>query len=267
MKMNYYDILGVPRDASQEEIKKAFRKLAMQHHPDKGGDPKEFQKISEAYETLSDTDKRFQYDNPAARPQFSQHPGNFNFNVNGFDFNDVFSQIFGQNINRQHQQIFRTQVAVSLLDAYNGKDHVLQLSTPSGIKVINIKIPIGVQTGDQIRYENVIDNGTLIIIFHVLPDLKFDRNGDDLYTNLPISVLDLIVGAKVKVNTISGKTVEVNIPANTQPTQQIRLHGLGMPIKNSPNIYGDQILLLKPYIPDNIHTDIIESIKRNQVNN
>jgi curved DNA-binding protein len=265
--MNYYDILGVPRDASQEEVKKAFRKLAMKHHPDKGGDPNEFQKISEAYETLSDTDKRLQYDNPTARQQFNQHPGGFSFNANGFDFNDVFSQIFGQNIHRQQQQIFRTQVAVSLLDAYNGKDHVLQLSTPNGVKVINVKIPLGVQSGDQIRYENVIDNGTLIIVFHVLPDLKFDRNGDDLYTNLPISVLDLIVGAKVKVNTISGKTVEVDIPANTQPNHHLRLHGLGMPVKNSPNIYGDQILLLKPHIPDNIHTDIIESIKRNQVNN
>ena len=268
MRMNYYDILGVPRDASQEEIKKAFRKLAMQHHPDKGGDPNEFQKINEAYETLSDTNKRFQYDNPAANQQFNQNPGGFSFSGGEFNFDSMFAEIFGRRPWPQtHQQIFRTQVAVSLIDAYDGKEHMLQLSTPTGVKVINVKIPQGIETGDQIRYENVIDNGTLIIVFHVLPDLKFDRKGDDLYYNLPISVLDLIVGVKIKVNTITGKTVEVNVPANTQPTQQIRLHGLGMPIKNSPNIYGDQILLLKPYIPDNIHTDIIEGIKRNQVNN
>jgi DnaJ-class molecular chaperone len=100
-----------------------------------------------------------------------------------------------------------------------------------------------------------------------MPDLRFDRNGNDLYCNLPISVLDLIIGTKVKFTSIAGKTIEVTIPPNTQPSHQIRLPGLGMPIKNSPNIYGDQILLLKPYLPDNISSDVIESIQRNQVNN
>jgi DnaJ-class molecular chaperone len=99
-----------------------------------------------------------------------------------------------------------------------------------------------------------------------MPDLKFDRNGDDLYCNLPISVLDLIVGTKIKFTSIAGKTIEVTIPPNTQPSQHIRLSSLGMPIKNAPNLYGDQILLLKPYIPDNIHNDIIEAIQNNQVN-
>lgn len=264
--MDHYNTLGVPRDASQEDIKKAYRKLAMQHHPDKGGDIAKFQEITNAYETLSDADKRFQYDNPAARQ--NPFPGGFGFNQQPFDLNDIFSQIFRNTYNQQGpgHQIFRTRVTISLLDSYNGASHSFQLTTPSGVKVVNINIPKGIESGDQVRYENIIDNGVLIVEFNVLSDLRFDRNGNDLYCNLPISVLDLIVGTKATVNTISGKKMEVTINPNTQPTQQIRMVGLGMPVKGHNGIYGDQILLLKPFIPDNIPSDIIDSINRFKLN-
>lgn len=257
--MDYYNTLGVPRTASPEEIKKAYRKLAMEHHPDKGGDVAKFQEITTAYETLSDTDKRFQYDNPHA------HPADFGINVNGFDLNDLFGHIFGQRANRQTRQVFRTTVTVSLTDSYNGADHVLQLGLPTGVKVINVVVPKGVESGQQIRYEDVIENASLIIEFHVLKDLRFDRRGPDLIANYPISVLDLIVGTKVPFQNISGKMIEVTIPPKTQPSQQIRLPGMGMPVGNTGH-YGDQILLLKPFIPDNVSNDIVESIKRNQSN-
>ena len=261
--MDHYKTLGVPRDASQDDIKKAFRKLAMTHHPDKGGDPAEFQKINEAYNTLSDPDKRFQYDNPHARPNFGQHPGGFGFNMNGFDLNDLFGQMFGQRFQQQQANpTYRTRVSVTLVDAYNGTDQVLQLGTPSGTKVLNIKVPPGARTGSSYRYDNLIDEGTLIIEFVILPDLRFDREGDDLYSNFPISVLDLIVGTKEKFTTIGGKELEVTIRPGTQPNQQIRIPGYGMP--RSDGSRGDQILLLKPYIPANIDNDVIESIKRSR---
>ena len=267
--MDYYNTLGVPRDADQDTIKKAYRKLAMTHHPDRGGNPTDFQKLNDAYEVLSDISKRQQYDNPSARNPFNDgHP----FNQHNVDIGDLFNQIFGGRFGAggvNQKQIFRTQVAISLMDVYNGKEHALQLSTSTGVKVVNVKVPLGINHGDQVRYENVLDNGTLIIVFHIMPDLRFDRNGNDLYCNLPISVLDLIIGTKVKFTSIAGKTIEVTIPPNTQPSQQIRLPKLGMPIKNLANTYGDQILLLKPYLPDNISNDIIESIHRssNQINN
>lgn len=264
--MDHYNALGISRDASPEEIKKAYRKLAMQHHPDRGGDPAEFQKINEAYEVLSDADKRFQYDNPQTRQNPFQ--GGFGFQHNSFDLNDIFNQIFGQRGPQQgmNQHVYRTRVTVSLVDAYKGADHILQLALQSGVKVLNIKVPIGVSSGDQVRYDNIIDNAILIIEFVVLPDLRFDRQGHDLYSNLPISVLDLIVGTKVDFTTIAGNKVEVTINPNTQPSHQIRLRGLGMPVNSMNQVYGDQILLLKPYIPDNVSNDIIESIKRFKLN-
>lgn len=262
--MDYYNTLGVPRTATQEEIKKAYRKLAMLHHPDRGGDQNKFTEIQKAYSVLSDPDKKAQYDNP------QQHPGEFSFNVNGFDLNDLFGQVFGQGVHgnpfhqRPNHQVYRTRVTISLVDAYNCKDQILKLNTPQGTKVVNIKVPVGVTTGDQIRYDNIVEGGVLIVEFVVLSDLRFDRKGNDLYANLPVSVLDLIVGTKVEFKTISGKTLEVNVKAGTQPWMQLKISGEGFPNRNGG--YGDQILLLKPFIPDNIDNDIIESIRRSKSN-
>lgn len=259
--MDHYATLGVNKNATPDEIKKAFRKLASQHHPDKGGDTATFQKIQEAYAILGDPEKRQQYDNP--QPQ--GFPPGFNVHMGGMDINDIFSQMFGQQnpFHRQHKQVFRTHVNLSLKDAYRGMSHVLQLHTQNGLKVIDIKVPAGVKTGDQMRYDNVMENGTLLVEFNVLPDLKFDRKGNDLCCNQSISVFDLIVGTNIEFETISGKRLNVNIKPKTQPYMQIKLAGHGMPIVNTGQ-YGDQLILLKPYIPDNIDDCIVQSILRNR---
>lgn len=248
--MDHYTTLGISSDATTDEIKKAYRKLAQQHHPDKGGDAEAFQRISEAYSVLSDTDKRFQYDNP-------QNHGSFGFNLNDF-FAQHFSHAFTNRGPAFNQMIQRTRVSISLKDAYYGAEHTLQLHTQQGTKVINIKVPVGANSGDQLRYDNVLDNGILIIDFVVQPDLRFDRHNDDLYMNYPVSVLDLITGAKINVTTISGKTLEVEIPAGCQPTQLIKITGHGMP--NKQGGFGDQILLLKPHVPVNLTKELIDAI-------
>lgn len=262
--MDHYATLGVPKNATPDDIKKAFRKLASQHHPDKGGDTAAFQKIQEAYAVLGDPEKRQQYDNP--QPQ--GFPGGFNVHMGGMpgmDINDIFSQMFGQQspFNRPQRQVFRTHINVSLLDAYKGTNHILQLQTQNGQKIVDIKIPPGIKSGDQMRYDNVLDSGTLLVEFNVLPDLKFDRKNHDLYSNQSISVLDLIVGTNFQFTTISGTTVEVKVKPKTQPYLQLKLPGHGMPIVNTGR-FGDQLILLKPYIPDNISNDIIQSILRNR---
>ena len=265
--MDYYAVLGVNKDSTPDEIKKAYRKLASQHHPDKGGDTTKFQQIQEAYATLSDPDKRQQYDNP--QPQ--GFPGGFQFHMGpGMDINDIFGQMFGGgqgpfNINRNQRQVLRTQVQVSLLDAYNGSSQMLRINTNQGPKVIDIQVPKGVQTGQQIRFDNIIPNSVLLVEFVVMSNLKFDRRHNDLIANHPVSVLDLIVGCTFQFTTISGTTVEVKIPPKTQPYMQLKIAGYGMPAGNT-GYYGDQLILLKPYIPDNISDDIVDSILRNRGN-
>ena len=138
-----------------------------------------------------------------------------------------------------------------------------QCECESGKKVIDIKVPKGVNQNDQMRFDNVMDNGVLIVEFNLIPDLRFDRKGSDLYCNQTINVLDLIVGGDFHFKTISGKELNVVIKPKTQPFQSVRLAGQGMPIVNS-DMYGDQYILLKPYIPDIIDNEIIDSILRSR---
>ena len=263
--MDLYAVLGVTKDATPDQIKKAYRKLASQHHPDKGGDTNKFQEIQTAYDTLSDPQKRQMYDNP--QPQgFQTGPGGMHWNVHNMDLNDIFNQMFGQQhpgMRRSNKQIFRTNINLTLQEAYTGTNKVLELNTQTGKKVIDIKAPPGVHTGNQMRYDNVLDNGILIVEFGVLPDLKFDRKGNDLYCNQSVSVLDLIVGTSIPFTTINNKMLNVHIKPKTQPFMQIKLAGYGMPITNT-NQYGDQYLLLKPFVPDIIDEEIIDSILRSR---
>lgn len=265
--MEHYQTLGVAKTASPDEIKKAYRKLASQHHPDKGGDTATFQKIQTAYDTLSDPQKRQEYDNP--RPQFGGFPGGapggFNFNFNGHDLNDLFGQMFNQH-NQRHPngpQSYRTVVNVTLEQSYSGSNIPLKLQTPSQIHAVNIDIPKSVTDGGQVRYDNLIPNSSLIVEFRVQPHLKFERRGMDLYCNQQVSVLDLIVGSTFEFTTISGKILEVRIPPKTQPFMHLKIAGQGMPITGS-TLFGDQIILLKPFVPDIIDDEITQSILRSQ---
>jgi len=268
--MDHYAVLGVSKTATPDEIKKAYRKLASQHHPDKGGNTTKFQEIQTAYDTLSDSEKRQQYDNP--QPQgLNMGPGGFHFNMGpGMDFNDIFGQMFNNTNNpfgaqRNQRHLMRTQFRISLLDAYNGGNQMLKLNTQQGQKVLDIQIPKGVHSGQQVRFDNVFPGATLLVEFTIMPHLTYEREGDNLYSNHSISVLDLIVGTKFNFMTLSNKVISVNVPPKTQPFMQLKLTGQGMPIPNT-GYYGDQLILLKPYIPDNISQDIVDSILRNRGN-
>jgi curved DNA-binding protein len=261
--MDHYNTLGVAKTATPDEIKKAYRKLASQHHPDKGGDTAMFQKVEEAYRILSDPQKRQEYDNPM--PQFNGGPGGFSFNANGFDFGDIIGQMFGQQRQHPHQprqQVYRTSIDIDLTQAYYGGKHHIQLQTPTGNKMIEIDIPIGCENGSQVRVNEVIPNATLVVEFRIRKHLKYDRIGNDLICNQQISVLDLIAGGTFEFDTLGGKTLEVTIKPKTQPYMQVKLSGHGMPIYGRPNVFGDQIILLKPYIPDTIDQSIIDSINK-----
>jgi DnaJ-class molecular chaperone len=262
--MSHYQTLGVAKTATPDEIKKAYRKLASQHHPDKGGDTATFQKIEEAYRILSDPQQRQQYDSPMPQGNpFGGTPGGFNFNFNGHDLNDLFGQMFNQHHQRHPNQphVYRTSLNITLEQSYSGGSQPMKLQTPTQLYAVNIEIPKGVIDGGQMRFDNLIPNASLIVEFRVAPHLKFERKGVDLYCNQQVSVLDLIVGSTFEFTTISGKTLEVRIPPKTQPHKHIKISGEGMPIHGS-HLHGDQIILIKPFVPDIIDEEITQSILR-----
>ena len=251
--MDYYHTLGVNHTTDAKGIKNAYRKLASKHHPDKGGDQEEFKKIQKAYETLSDPQKKAEYDNP--------NP-----------FEDIFGDIFGQRRQQQrqpHRPMFRTQLNITLRQAYTGDTQTLELNTPQGKKVVNVNIPRGVQSGQQTKYDNLVQpNSSLVIDFHVMNDSWFERHGNHLMCGHNISVLDLIVGTTFNFTTISGKVMKVKVASGTQPNTQIKLSGQGMPIsdRRGPTVnsgqFGDQIILLKGIIPDTIEQGVIDAITK-----
>lgn len=257
--MSHYQTLGIDKNASPEDIKKAYRKLASIHHPDKGGNTATFQKIQSAYDILSDPVKRQQYDTPQER--FNQgFPGGFQFNQNGFEdfFSNFFKHTHSNDLN-QKKQIFRTTLGISLEQVYFGGGQTIQLQTTTGVKTINIEIPKGIPEGGQIKLDSVIEQGILLVEFRTHRHLQYDRNGNDLISNFPISVLDLITGGTKEFKTLSGSIIEVVIPPKTQPNVHFRLAGQGLPIYNTGN-FGDQILLINPFIPDIIDEEITKAI-------
>jgi DnaJ-class molecular chaperone len=266
--MDHYSTLGVGKNATPDDIKKAYRKLASKNHPDKGGDTAIFQQIQTAYDTLIDTNKRQQYDNPV--PQGFTQTGSGQMPPG---FEHIFSQMFGGgnpfdpfNQNRQppQQQTFRTTINISLEQAYYGGEQILKLQTPTNVHAITIQIPKGIQNGNQMRIDKVIDGASLVVDFKVEDHLKYDRQGNDLICNHPISVLDLIIGTSFEFVTLSGKTLEVTVKPKTQPYIQLKLAGQGMPIHNTTR-YGDQIILLKSFMPDIIDEQVINSITQQKL--
>jgi len=253
--MDYYSTLGVPRNADAKTIKTAYKKLASKHHPDKGGDEAQFKLVSEAYEVLSDPQKRQQHDNPSP---FG--PQGFSQSNQPFDINDIFSDIFGQR-RQKRPPMYRTTIQVSLKQAYTGSSQAIEINSQEGKKVITIQVPKGVQSGQQLRVDNAIPNGMLIVDFIVQQDFNFEVRGNHLFCVHPISVLDLIVGTTFDFKTISDKTLRVTVQPGTQPDSQIKLTGQGMPTAGS-GIYGNQIILLKPIIPAIIETEIVNVIKK-----
>ena len=261
--MDYYKTLGVNRNASPDEIKKAYRKMAAQHHPDKGGDTAMFQKIQEAYDTLSDPQKRQQHDNPNPfggmnmNMNFGGNPFNFHFTQQGFDVNDLFGQMFHGHRQPQKPQ-YRTTVTITLEQVYNGGEQQLQFNDQGKNTTVKIDIPRGVENGTTLKYDNLLKDAILFIDFRVLPHNKYQRQGTELICEQDISILDLIVGTSFKFTTISGKSLDVTIKPQTNPNSTLRIPGEGLPRQYG---YGDQLIVLKPYMPDIIDNRIIDSIK------
>ena len=277
---DYYKILGVERNASEEEIRKAYRKLAMQYHPDRNPNDQQaeerFKEINEAYQVLKDPTKRAHYDRLGSDYSNWQRrgaPGDFNWDqYGGFPggvrveygdlddlfgggaggFSDFFRTIFGQGAGtgtrtrtRQQPQGYQQELEITLEEAYQGTTRVFE----SDGKQKQVRIPAGVRTGSRVRVAGAGPNGLdLYLIVDVREDPRFERRGNDLHTTATVNVFTAILGGEADVETLSGK-VKLNVPAGTQPEQVFRLAGRGMPSLKNKDEKGDLYVRLKVQIP------------------
>lgn len=253
--MDPYNILGVNRDASTDEIKTAYRKLAAKHHPDRGGDTKTFQNIQQAYDILNDPAKKQQFD-------FQQHQHNMFGNFGGQPFGNpqhFFHDFVNQFTRQTQQRIYTVNVFLTLEQIAKGNKETIQINNGQGISVIEIDIPPGVEDGSQFRYNNVMPDGWLQITFRIYRHEKFEKHGLDLISKVDINVFKLITGTQLIINDILGNPFEIYVPAMTKPGSKLRVSGRGLPGNGGR---GDQYILLNSILPDKISNHLLELIKQ-----
>ena len=258
----FYDVLGVKRDASQKEIKTAFRKLAQKYHPDAGGDEQKFKEISEAYETLSDEKKRKEYDQLL---MFGGMPGAggaggyaYTGGAGAGGWSDIFSSIFNGDGGfggdwasgsggmggaraatrpRKGSDVSLT-IDVSAEDAFRGTTRKVSYRIPSTgeQQTISVTVPAGAVDGGKMRYKRLGEYGTaggergdLVVITHVAEHPLFKRKGADVTMTLPISIFEAALGCTVDVPTPGGKTVRLKVPAGSQTGKTFRFKEMGAP--------------------------------------
>ena len=254
---DHYATLGVPRTAAADEIKRAFRKLASQHHPDKGGDTAKFQAIQAAYDTLGDAGKRAAYDNPA--PQFSGFPGGAQFN----SMHDIFS-MFGQGFpGQQRRNHVRMSLWVTLRDVASGGRRPVSINTGQGQSTVEIEIPLGLNDNDSIQYAGLAPGGQdLVITFRIQPDATWQRSALNLATEQTVSIWDLILGGDLVVRSITGESLTVTIPVNTQPGTVLRLRAQGL--RDQQGRRGDIHVKLAARIPQPVPPELIAAIQQHR---
>jgi curved DNA-binding protein len=279
--MDYYSTLGVNRNATEDDIKKAYRKMAMKHHPDRGGNETTFKQISEAYEILSDPQKKQMVDmgvDPKSQgmgggPRQGQNPFEFHFNSGNFE--DVFSNFgfggggfgFGGR-QQQRNKTININVDLFLEDVLNGKELDAELAVPNGKKkIINISIPAGIEGGQQVRYQGMgdasitgIPPGDLIVNIRVMPHPVFRREGDSLIVEKNISVWDAILGCALDLQTLDGKKLNITVPPGTQSETVLSCRNEGLPNMRSRH-RGNLLIKIKVVIPRNLSPNQIATVE------
>jgi curved DNA-binding protein len=295
---DYYETLGVPKTASQAEIKKAYRRLARELHPDTNKDPaaeRRFKEANEAHAVLADPEKRKQYDELGANWQAYQQAGfgsggatdwagfggapggtrwTYRTTTNAEDlggFSDFFRQFFaggagagggspfegggfeyvdlgdlGSRGAPRQRAIPSAQATaeVTLAEVATGAERMVNVNG----RRLHVKIPAGVGDGSKVKLSGAVDGGDLVITVRVRPDPRFERDGADLRTDLPLTLSEALLGAEVPVRTLNGASVKLRIRPNTQNGQEIRLKGRGLPKRGSSQ-KGDLIVTTRVVLP------------------
>ena len=266
---DYYKILGVSRDVSKPDLKKAYKKLARKYHPDVSKETnaeEKFKEVGEAYEALKDPEKRAQYDRfgsnyqngqsfsppPGWGQQRRQRPG---ASASNGDFSSFFDSMFGDsggddNFYAAGEDV-SSKITVTLEEAFSGATKPIR--RPSGSRqkgTLNVKIPAGITAGKKIRLSGQGKDGMggkpgdLYIEVAIAPHSHYKVEGKDIYLDLPIAPWEAALGAKITVPTLAGK-ISLKIPANAKSGQKMRLKGRGLPSKEA----GDQFVVLQIMVP------------------
>lgn len=282
---DYYNTLGVGRDADEKAIRGAFRRLARKYHPDLNKEDADaearFKEVNEAYEVLSDADSRKKYDTygdqwkDADRIEEQRRAARspFDFTARGYyDNSDLFSgfeDIFGSGggfrdfETRRAPRNVRTEttITVSLEEAYTGTTINANLTTGDRARRFEVDIPPGVDNGSAVRVTP--ESGTeLLFRVSVTPHPRFRRLGEDIYTDVPVAFEEAILGGEAEVMTLDGRRIAVTIPENSQNGQNIRLRGLGMPTLGSPGKKGDLYATVRPVMPKSMNDEQRDLIRR-----
>jgi DnaJ-class molecular chaperone len=276
--MDYYSTLGLQRGASEADIKKAYRSMAMKHHPDRGGDEKKFKEISQAYDFLSDPQKKQMIDAGMDPNQANQgggfyhqgggQPFEFHFG-SGPGMDDLFSQFgFGFRNQMRKNRTVNVQVELTLEDVVFGKELNAEINIPGGqTKVVNISIPPGVQHGQQIRYQGMGDHsmrdvpaGDLIVNVYIRHQPGFTREGDDIIAEQTVNVWQAMLGSTVSVATVDGRTLTINVPPGTQPDTILSCRGEGVPNMRT-RVRGNLLIRIKIEVPRNLTKQQLEKIQ------
>ena len=299
MARDFYTILGVTKTASADELKKAFRKLAVKYHPDKNpgdkGAEEKFKELNEAYEVLSDPDKRKKYDqfgenwNRMSEQQangnggyhYQGSPGGQSFNFEGDpsdffgggggDYSDLFENFFrsggrsGGSKSSRAKDI-RGGISISLEDAFHGAAKVFEVN---GEK-IRIQLKPGAYDGLEIKLAGKGNPGgkngkpgDLYLVIQVAPDPAYERTGNDLRQSLMVDLFTAVLGGDVQLSTLAG-TLKLKIPAGTQNGKILRIKGKGMPVYNQPGAAGDLLLQIQVAIPENLSPEQQEEFRKLQ---
>jgi DnaJ-class molecular chaperone len=292
---NYFNILGITENASEEDIKKAYRKLAMKHHPDRGGDQNQFQEIQEAYSVLTDPQKRSQWElqrrsrggNPFGGAQGAQ-PGGFHFNFNfgqsggdPFDLHDLFRNFHQGNdpfsTFRQQQQLRRNKdlrvvIDLDLASTLEKQTKHISVKHLNGQReTVTIEIPRGINNNVQMKYAGHGDKshsdlppGDLYINFRVHAHPDFSIEGIDLVKIIKLNCIDAITGTTVNLFGLNGSEFSFNIPVGTQNGSRFKIGHQGLwSVEHS--IRGNLILQIETLVPTNLNTEqllLLEKISK-----